>query len=780
MLHDPSYPQPSLAGGDYKPSNVGAAPIVNSVDTQGRQAVNQALSVYDDTPKSNWLAMARDAYNSSDNWLQANQRATWARNFAHYRSEHGPDSPIHLQQNQHRPKYFYPKTRTLVRAIQASGAAAFFSSADVVAIESEDADNQEQSDAAKLMKELVNYRLTSTVPWYQIVLGGLQETAVTGIVVSHQSWVYEEEERIIRQENDPETGETTVYFSKIPTQDKLQVRLVPAENIRISPSSDWADPANSSPYFIELIPMFLGDVQTRIKKGGDPKSGEPAWRDIGESILLGAGNRAGLDQTRRARAGSTKLDPKTNDIETAQDFRVVWIHRNIIRHNGIDWLFYTVGTHVLLSDPVPLAEVIPWAQGKRDYVIGKMEVETDTAYPESPVGLMAPLQRSLNELKNARFENVRQVLNRRYLYRAGNQVDVRALSRNVPGGLIGVNAPGDLSTHVKALEAQDVTSSSYQEEDRLNLTMDDLTGSTFGNTVNSNRRLQETATGMNLMADNANLVREMEIRTFVETWMEPVIRQIVQLEAMYETDETALIVASRKAKLKRVLLEYFDYRFAVSVNAGLGSTSATQRMERFQNAIVTATTLVPEAALALKGEEITKEIFGIAGFDNGARFFDFEKAKQLQAQQAQQGDPSIELGKEQLQVQLQIAEQKAELDRGKLMLAYREMELKLKKMEAEIGLQDAKKVNEKTTAVYEAVQTAGAVAQNPDLAESTDIILKSSGFVDEDAGPIIETPAAAAPVNLPEPRPNTSPSQPPLPQSGRVGERQGIETQVIE
>lgn len=777
MIIDPSYPQPSLAGGNYKPTSVGAAPIVNSVDGYAQVDPKELLSPYDDTPKNEWLSMARDAYNASDNWLNVNQRSTWARNFAHYRSEHGPDSPIHAEHNRHRPNYFWPKTRTLVRAIQASAAAAFFSSSDVIAIESEDSDNIQQSDAAKLMKELVNYRLTNTIPWYQIVLGGIQETSVTGIVVSHQSWVYEEEERIVHVDFDAETGNSTIHYAKIPVQDKPQVRLIPAENIRISPAADWVDPANSSPYFIELIPMFLGDVKARIDRGEDPKSGEPAWRNLGDSILLSAGNRMGLDVTRKARMGSTKLDPKTNATESEEEFRIVWIHRNIIRHKGIDWLFYTVGTNVMLSDPVPLAEVIPWANGKRDYVIGKMEIETDKAYPAGPVELMAPLQKSLNELKNARYENVRQILNRRYLYRAGNQVDVRALSRNIPGGLIGVNAPGDLSTHVKPLETQDVTSSSYQEEDRLNLTMDDLTGSTFGNTVNSNRRLSETATGMNLMADNANLIREMEVRTYVETWMEPVLRQLVQLEAMYETDETALIVASRKAKLRRVLLEYFDYRFGVSVNAGLGSTSATQRMERFQNAIVTATQLVPEAALAIKGEEVTKEIFGIAGFDNGERFFDFEKAKALQGQQ---DDPQVAIAKEQLQVQLQIAEQKAELDRGKLMLAYKEMELKLKKMEAEIALTHAKKTTENTTAVYEAVQAAGVVAQNPALAESTDTILKSAGFIDYDAAPIVATPAQEAPVSLPPARQNTSPEMPPKPQSGQFGKAQGIETQKID
>ena len=132
-------------------------------------------------------------------------------------------------------------------------------------------------------------------------------------------------------------------------------------------------------------------------------------------------------------------------------------------------------------------------------VSGNIEVETDRVYPSSAVSLISGLQKGLNELKNQRIDNVRQVLNRRYLYRAGSQVDVRALSKNIPGGLIGISAPGALDSHVTPLATPDVTNSSYQEEDRINLAFDDLSGSMAGSTVNSNRRMNETVGGMEMM-----------------------------------------------------------------------------------------------------------------------------------------------------------------------------------------------------------------------------------------------------------------------------------------
>lgn len=778
MIRDPLSPQPSLEGGNYKPSSAVAAPIVNSVDNQTDAGVEKQT-----TPEKkravDWVQLARNAHESSESWMQVNLRAVWARNFAHYRSEHAPDSPILAESNKHRAAYFWPKTRTLVRAIQAAAASAYFTSADVVAIEAEDSANSQQREAAELMKQLANYRLSQTIPWYQIVLGGIAEACVLGTVASHQSWDYREEELITRRETDPVTGDITEYYDVKVLADKPSIRIVPAENIRMSPAADWIDPANSSPYLIELMPMYLGDVMTRIREGKEVKIGEPSWKDIGAGMLLSAGNRDNLDTTRRARSGSNRLDPKANMMESQDDFRVIWIHRNIIRYDGIDWLYYTAGTMLLLSDPVPLSQVLPWAGGKRDYVLGKLEVETDRPYPSGPVEIAGGMQRALNELKNQRYDNVRQVLNRRYLYRAGSQVDIRALARNVPGGLIGISAPGNLSSHVEALATPDVTSSSYQEEDRIALAMDDLSGSTNGGTANSNRKLHETATGMNLMNEAANQVREMELRTFTETWMEPVLRQIIQLEAMYETDEVALTVATKKAKLLRVLPEYFNYTFSVSVNVGMGAVSPTQRMQRIQGALSAVIGLVPDAQAAVNGEEIAKEVFGAAGFDNGARFFDFAKVEALKARPPK--DPQIELAEKQMQAKSEIEQGKLEIAQGKLQLENSKLEANMKELDAKINLLIAQTATANVTAVYEATQAAGVVAQNPGISPVSDEILASAGFMDHNQAPVVpevtSTPATEGTIVPTENKVSTHPEFPP---SAAQGIRRGIETPQLE
>lgn len=783
-------PQPSLAGGDWKPNQYLAAPQVNSVDSHknpNEVSFDPANTPNRNTDTPDWVQMARNAYDSSESWLQVNARAQWATNFAHYRGEHAPNSPIFTDINKYRSRYFWPKTRTLVRDIQAAAAAAYFTSLDVLSVEAEDQDNKKQADAATYMKSLANYRLTNTIPWYLIVLGGMGEAAILGTVASHQSWLYREEETLVKTEVDPETGDTYGYYETKVLEDKPQIRIVPAENIRMSPAADWLDPANSSPYLIELMPMYAGDVMTRIREGKDPKSGEPAWKNIGMSGLMSAGNRENLDTTRRARAGSHRLDPKSNMMEVTDEFRIIWIHRNLIRYNGTDWLYYTAGPNVLLSDPVPLSEVIPWAKGKRDYVLGKLEVETDRPYPAGPVELVGGMQRALNELKNQRYDNVRQVLNRRYLYRQGTQVDIRALARNVPGGLVGVSAPGPLNNHVEPLPVQDVTASAYQEEDRLNLSFDDLSGSMTGNTVNSARRVNETATGMSLMNENENRIREMEIRTFTETWMKPVLQQLVELEAAYETDKVAMVVSAKKAKLRKVLPEYFDYTFAVTINVGMGAVSPQQRLQKLQTSIATVTQLVPDAAIGIRGDEVAKEVFGAAGYANGERFFDFAKVEKLK--QNPQPDMAQQLAQQQLQQKAQIDQAKLELENQKLQLKQQEMQFKMQQEQAtnaailqeyaeKINLLLAKTAQTNVTAVYEAAQAQGVIAQNPGIASGTDQILKSSGFKDHDAAPVAsEVAGQQAAQGMPGPT-DTHPNLAPMPKE-TAGAEQGIETQQL-
>jgi len=95
-------------------------------------------------------------------------------------------------------------------------------------------------------------------------------------------------------------------------------------------------------------------------------------------------------------------------------------------------------------------------------------------------------------------------------------------------------------------------------------------------------------------------------------------------------------------------------------------------------------------------------------------------------------------------------------------------------------------------AQYQAIQTAATVATTPAVAPLADSILKSAGFEDKDAPPIIPGAEAAiagaanpgpeipTPPGTPGVGRNTSPAFPPQPPSPAIGIGRGGETQATE
>ena len=79
---------------------------------------------------------------------------------------------------------------------------------------------------------------------------------------------------------------------------------------------------------------------------------------------------------------------------------------------------------------------------------------------------------------------------------------------------------------VRIVDTPDVTGLSYQEQDRINLAFDDIAGTFSGSSVQSNRKLNETVGGMNLITANSNQIAAYRLRTFVEMWATPVLAQV--------------------------------------------------------------------------------------------------------------------------------------------------------------------------------------------------------------------------------------------------------------
>ena len=301
----------------------------------------------EDTGSNEWLARARSAFRSSTSYVDGNWRKAWEDSIRAFNNMHPSDSKYNAPAYEKRSRLYRPKVRAIIRKNEAAAAAAFFSNLDVVSVSANDQSDKAQLVSSEVMKNLLQYRLTKTIPWYQTVLGGIQDAQTVGVVCAHVHWLYDEVQNI----------------------DKPQIDLIPIENIRFDPAASWINVVDTSPYFIHMIPMHAMDIRAKMDSG--------EWKELPVNLASASNN---FDSTRIAR-NANKEDPQSADTRALGDYEIAWVHRHIHRKGATEYEFYTLGEYGLLTDPTPLKDVV--FHGRRPYVIGSCILETHKPMPSS-------------------------------------------------------------------------------------------------------------------------------------------------------------------------------------------------------------------------------------------------------------------------------------------------------------------------------------------------------------------------------------------------------------
>lgn len=688
---------------------------------------------------TDYLLMAREAYTASTTFFDASIRGQIEGNLRQFQGIHPNGSKYHSDTYRARSRLFRPKTRTTIRKNEATAAEALFSTTDVVSVKPNDESNEIQQISAEVMQELLAHRLKKSIPWFLTAIGAYQDAQTVGVCISHQDWVFDAKRKI----------------------DKPVIELLPIENVRIDPGANWADPINSSPYIIRMIPMYVKDVRARMTRIDD-KTGAPKWLPVADSVILSAMN--GYSDTTRMTRERGRTDSKEQS-QAIRDFAIVWVHQNIVEVDGEDVIFYTLGTLSMLSQPVPLRDV--YFHGKRPFVMGCCILETHKTYPGGVAEISKDVQAEINEIANQRIDNVKFAMNKRYFVKRSKQVDIRSLTRNVPGSVTMLTDLDD----VKVQETNDVTSSSYQEQDRLNSDFDDVAGTFSQSSVASNRKLNETVGGMNLLTTNANQVSSYQLRTFVETWVEPVLEQLVLLEQHYETDIALLAMAGKNAGLMQkfgtdeVTDELLMQELTTRVNVGIGSTNPQDQINSFMLGMTNLRNILADGLLEKYGmnvQEVIKELFGKLGYADGSRFFNIE-----------QEDPALTNAKATIaQLQQELA-QKTSPE----MLAKQ-----IEKLDSEIAKIKAESVQTGVASAFSATQAAASIAQMPQISPVADAVMAMAGYQPPNpAGvdPNLPIPQAMPVSQVTPAQQNTSPQFPPVPQQPESA-MSGIETSQVE
>ena len=701
----PAYspPGPERPPGDT-PSAGDVSPAVGGSDSDTDEMDEVALK---ENNKDSWMiARAQEIYRSSTDYLDANITTTWETSLSHFNNEHANASKFR-RRNYKRSAVFRPKTRSNIKNQEANLAAAAFSTTELVNIQPKKKADPMQVASAKVTKTLLQERLQNKMPWFLTVMGAYQDTKNYGVCITHQYWSYREDTDIVPafdsnnspvMDYDEETGESVPMGVEkvIVREDTMHCNNVPPENFRFDPMCDWRDPINTSPYLVYLIPMYVNEV-LEMMESVDPKTNRPTWRKYSSAEILST-RRQDYDRTRQAREGNRRIDPA--DDQSLSGYTTVWAHMNIVRVNGEDLMFMTLGTELPLTEVEMVKDRFPHLlPGNRPFTLGFTNIETHKNYPAGDNELAAPLQYEINEVANQRLDNVKLALNKRYYVKRGSQVDLDALIRNVPGGGVMMNDP---EKDIKTVETRDVTASSYREQELLSGEMDELVGG-FDPTKGQQQGQKQASNGaMEQAAGSAGSVQEYTIRLFLQTWMEPTLRQLVKLIQMYETDESLLGIAAEEAELMvkfgmdEITDELLQQDLIVDVNVGIGNTDPVKRIEKVVFG-VTKTLELPGMVERIKSSAIADEIFGTMGYKNSTRFFesDDEFAKSQEAAGPAPPPPEIEVKLKELDIreadnnarhqrEMQELELKREVEFSKLAL---ERELKLEDIYNLLGVE---------------------------------------------------------------------------------------------
>ena len=660
------------------------------------------------------MERARSAFYSSTTYVDSNLRKGWDDSIRAFNNQHPSDSKYNQPAFDKRSKVYRPKLRTVIRKNEAAAAAAFFSNMDVVSVDANDASDKAEVASADIMKQLLQYRLTKTIPWFQTVLGGLQDAQNTGVACAHIYWKYEEEKPeeeakdLMRSFFDAAKGESAHPAqavergdeqvednSEYPDQnpagmprgalvateeggleapsavqvdallvsnaepkvkvDKPCIDLIPVENIRIDPGASWIDPIGTSPYVIHLMPMYVQDVKDRMESG--------EWRQLADSVISSA-TEVKTDSTRIARQ-KDRDDPYSADVRSVDDYEVVWVQRHIHRRDDQEWEFYTMGDVALLTTPTPLKETV--FHGQRPYVMGVCNLEAHKLFPSSIPALGRGLADETNEIANQRIDNIKFVLNKKYFVKRGKEADIAGLVRNVPGGVVMLDDP---QTDAKELTWQDVTASSFQEAQGIGMELDELLGNFNPANLMAQGGMNSPARNMAMVSNSQGTLVEYMLRTYVETFVQPILRQLVKLEQEYETDKVVMKIAAKRAQLfqkygiDEVTDDLLNRELTLTVNVGMGATDPMMRLNKFLTAMNTYTAMLKQPTPGIDMKEVGREIFGHLGYADGSRFFSSEdpqiQALQQQLQQAQgvitQLQQKVQEKKEANQVKLQTAQ----------------------------------------------------------------------------------------------------------------------------
>lgn len=405
-----------------------------------------------------------------------------------------------------RANLFIPYVYSIVETVTPRLIASIFASKPYIGILPVKA---EMVENAKAMENLIDYQLNQKVGIISVTTSWIKEALIFGTSILKTGWEYEEDEVI--------TEEPLVQIMGIPIGTRQVKRIEAVKDDPLVQHIDlwdfYVDPAgidiDSADYCIHKVYRDISYLK-EMEKLGVYRNIEEVTKAVSEQAYATGMN------TRLSAIGMQSIDKPTDKIELLEywtDDRVVVVaNRAVVIRNDENPYYHRKKPFVRLVDNLVPHEF---------YGIGEIE----------PIEY---LQYELNSIRNQRMDNINLIINRMWKVLRGADIDPKQL-RSRAGGIIEVDDMED----IQALEMENVSASSYQEDEIIRRDMDNATGvNNYARGENTDRR--ETATTASILSQNANERFKLKVTLMEDMGMRRLGNFLVQLNQQFVDTEKAI------------------------------------------------------------------------------------------------------------------------------------------------------------------------------------------------------------------------------------------------
>ncbi|PXX41648.1 portal protein [Undibacterium pigrum] len=457
-----------------------------------------------------------------------------------------------------------------------------------------------------------------------------------------------------------------ITCKRVKTGGKIQIDNVPPEEFLIARN---AKDIQTAKFVGHRVQRTVSELKSMGYKNVDNISGE----DQGQAVNLERIERLSWNDE------NAYLSDEVTNADESQ--RKIWITEAYVRcdfdGDGISELRkVTVAGNELLDneevDFIPFVDITPVPL-------------PHTFFGLSIADLAMESQKTKTSILRSQLDNLYLNVNGRY-YAVEGQVNLDDLLTSRPGGVVRIKQPGAVG---RLDQAQGNTGEAMGLLEYIQQDLENKTGWTRYSQGNDSDGLNQTAQGMNIITNKADMRLDLISRNFAEGFTE-LFKLVLKLICQHQDKKAQVRLSNGWVDIDP---REWRNQFDVSINVGIGLGNKDQKVNHLMALLAQQEKVFPLGIANPQGiYQSSSELARLLGFKNGDKFFS-DPAKnppapppppdpaqmQMQAEQ-QKTQMQMQASKEKHMMDMQMRERELQQE---AMLRERELQLEAQKQQAQ-------------------------------------------------------------------------------------------------